>query len=429
MKKRAAAVLLGAVSIGLAACGSSGSGPAAGSGGSAGSGSGSLTASAPGVTSDTITLGFITSQTGIASSSFADSALGAQVRIDAQNAAGGVDGRKLKLIVKDDQSNPSLDNTAGQDLVSQGVFGIVTFSPLAFGGVKYLQQQGVPVTGGGFDGPEWGQQPYTNMFAYTGDFDPHIPASTVYGQFFKSLGATKIGGVAYGISPSSTDAVKTLKESVEAEGLKMVYEDLSFPFGSTDMTTQVLAMKQNGADGAACSCVQSSNIALIVGAQQAGLKLKAEVSFSGADSSLFDNPTAAQAAQGAYFPTTIVPLDLGTAADKTFVDNLKKYDSSYKGGYPSYGLTGSYLATDVMIKGLELAGRNPTRQAFITNLRKVASYDAGGLLPSPVAFNNFGHAGTSGCAYFTKVEGSSFVTINDKKPFCGKQIPNSDVAP
>lgn len=387
-----------------------------------------LTASASGVTSKTITIGFITSETGVASSTFSDSALGAQVRFDAQNAAGGVDGRKLKLVVVDDQSSPSLDNTAGQDLVAKGVFGIIQFSPFAFEGARYLNQQGVPVTGGGFDGTEWGEQPYTNMFSYGGGFDATYPTNTVYGQFFKSLGVTRVGGIAYGISSSSTDSVKDLKESAQAEGLQMPYEDLSFAFGGTDFTQQVLAMKQAKVNGAACSCVQNSNIALLVAAKQGGLKLKAEVSFSGADSSLFQDASATQAAQGAYFPTTIVPLDLGTQPDKVFVSNLKKYDPAYKGGYPSYGLTGAYLSADLMIKGLEEAGRNPTRPAFIKNLSKVTGYTAGGLLVNPSSYNHFGHGATRGCGYFTRVVGRQFVTINDKKPFCGKLIPNSGVA-
>jgi len=123
-----------------------------------------------------------------------------------------------------------------------------------------------------------------------------------------------------------------------------------------------------------------------------------------------------------------VPLDLHTAADNQFVANLKKYDPHYKGGYPSYGLTGSYLSADLMIRGLELAGRNPTRAAFISNLRKVKSYTAGGLLPNAANFTNFGHLNKTGCMYVTKVEGTQFVTIHNKKPYCGKLIPNSNVA-
>jgi hypothetical protein len=36
-----------------------------------------------------------------------------------------------------------------------------------------------------------------------------------------------------------------------------------------------------------------------------------------------------------------------------------------------------------MIKGLEVAGKNPTRQSFITNLHNVTGYDADACFPMP----------------------------------------------
>ena len=112
-------------------------------------------------------MGFVSTLTGVASSSFQDSQEGALARIDLQNAEGGVDGRKIVLDVADDQSSPSLDQTAVQSLVeNKNVFGIIDYSSFAFGGIKYLQANNIPITGGGFDGPEWGQQPYSNMFSY-----------------------------------------------------------------------------------------------------------------------------------------------------------------------------------------------------------------------------------------------------------------------
>ena len=150
--------------------------------------------------------------------------------------------------------------------------------------------------------------------------------------------------------------------------------------------------------------------------------------FSGADGSLFDNATATAAAQGTYWPTTIVPLDLNNPATNAFIANLKKSDPSYKGSYPSYGLTGAYLSSDLMVEGLKVAGQNPTRKSFITNLSQVTSWNAEGLLPSTVGFDHFGTVEKNLCGYVTKVQGNQFVTINNGKPFCGTAIPNSDVS-
>jgi branched-chain amino acid transport system substrate-binding protein len=386
------------------------------------------TASAPGITPTTINIGLITSISGNASSTFSDSAIGAKAVLDSINSQGGINGRKLTLVTADDQSSPQGNLTASQSLVNKGVYGVIDYTPYAFGGYKFLQQQGIPVTGGAFDGPEWGEQPNTNMFSYGGGVDPHYPATTVYGQFFKSVGATSVAGLAYGVSPSSIASIKDLKESLESQGIKMGYENLSVPFGGVDFTTYALAMKSTGVDGATCSCVQSSNIAMAVAAKQANVPLKGALMFSGADASLFASPTAVAAAQGTYWPTTIVPIDLSNPATNAFIANLKSHDPAYKGGYPSYGLTGSYLSAELMAEGLTVAGQNPTRQTFISNLSQVSSWDANGLLPAKVGFDHFGKLGATACTYVTQVKGNQFVTINNGKPFCGTLIPNSDVS-
>ena len=120
-------------------------------------------------------IGYITSLSGNAASTFGDAEYGAKAYFDAINAQGGINGRKIDLVVQDDQSTPTGDLTATQQLVSEGVFAILNFSPYAFGGYKVAQEAGVPVIGGGFDGPEWGEQPNTNMFSYTGGYDPKYP--------------------------------------------------------------------------------------------------------------------------------------------------------------------------------------------------------------------------------------------------------------
>jgi branched-chain amino acid transport system substrate-binding protein len=377
------------------------------------------TASAPGITKTTIKIGYITSETGNAASTFADSATGAKAYFNAVNAAGGVDGRKIDLVVADDASSASGDALAFQDLLRQNVFLIENYSPYAYGGYRYAQQAGVPVTGGAFDGPEWGTQPNTNMFSYLGGTNGRTSNNTETANFFKLVGASNVGGLAYGISPSSTGSIQDLKTALGKIGLKMGYENLSVPFGGVDVTGYVLAMKAAGVDGAGCSCVQSTNLALFTSIKQAGLAMKAELSFSAADSSLFADPTAAAASQGAYYPTLIPPLDLNNAATNTFLANVKAADPGYKGGYPSFGLTGSYLAAVLTVKGLQVAGQNPTRASFIKNLSAVPSFTANGLLAHPVGFNHFGTSEPTVCAYYVKVDGTSFKSINSGKPICG----------
>ena len=61
---------------------------------------------APGVTPTSVTIGWIGSKSGPAATTFIGASEGAQLRVDQQNAKGGVNGRKLVLKVYDDQTNP-----------------------------------------------------------------------------------------------------------------------------------------------------------------------------------------------------------------------------------------------------------------------------------------------------------------------------------
>jgi branched-chain amino acid transport system substrate-binding protein len=422
--------LLGLAALVAAGCGSSTksgtpSSTAGNTGTTAASGAAN-SASAPGVTSNSITIGLITSVTGNASSTFADTADGAQAAVAAQNAAGGVNGRKLVLVTGDDQSAVSADLTAAQDLVqNKKVFAVIGYSPYQFGSTAYLQKQGVPVVGAAFDGPEWGVQPYTNMFSYI-PLDAHYPALTIDGTFLKSIGVTNMAGLAYGISPSSTASIKQMQKSVVNAGLKAGYTNLSVPFGGADFTADVLAMKSAGINGFACSCVESSDLAVATAAKQGGVAAKG-LFFTGYSQSTLSDPTAAAAAQGQYFTTVTVPYELHRPGTDAILANLKKYDPKYTGGNPDYGLQGGYLSTQLLIKGLQVAGQNPTRSSFISGLRGVTSYDDAGVLPSPVSFalDQFGLYPQHSCAYFVQLEGTAFVP---KPEVCGTVIPNSNSA-
>ena len=171
---------------------------APGGGGSSATTASNRTASGPGIRASTITLGLITSETGSASSEYTGIIPAAEARIAQLNAAGGINGRQVKLITADDASSPTGNGAAAQRLIAEGVFGIIAESPFVFGGFKTMNTAGVPVTGGAYDGPEWGTQPYTNMFTYTAPQDPKSPVYTTAPNFFKQNGSTTVAAVGYG---------------------------------------------------------------------------------------------------------------------------------------------------------------------------------------------------------------------------------------
>ena len=241
---------------------------------------GALGAPAGAATSGTpITLAMITSLTGPGSSEFSAAPAGFDARIALQNAEGGVNGHKLNGMVLDDQTSPTEVATAVQDAISKGAFGIVSTSALFFLADKYPNQQGVPVTGGFFDGPEWGTPPFnSNMFAAdVGSVDPKYPVNTSIGSFMKAHGGTVLCSYGYSISPSSTrSAIGTVDSFVHAGG-KEGELNTTVPFGSVDMTTAALVAKQKGCNTFYAGLDDNSNFALATALKQAGVKAKVVV--------------------------------------------------------------------------------------------------------------------------------------------------------
>lgn len=376
-----------------------------------------------------ITLALVTSVTGPAAAEFSDSPQGFLARIQLQNAQGGINGHKIVPLIINDQTSPAQVVTGVQNAISKGAMGIVSVTPLMFLAAKYPNQAGIPVTGGFFDGPEWGTQPYTNMFASdAGSVDPKYPANTEVASFLKAHGGTTIGSYGYGISPSSTRSAYGTAEAFQHLGGKVGVLDTSIPFGSVDFTNQSLVAKQKNIDAVWAGMDNNSNFALGAALKQAGLKLKAVAYPTGYQSDLITSP-AWQEVQGAYFFIGFRPTVLPNAGTQQLVSALKKYQGRPPSKFPTYNIYEAWLGADLMIQGLKLAGPNPTSATVIKKLRGIKSYNGNGLLPQSINYSTiFGHDLPKGCAWFFQAQQKGFVLVPGTQPWCGTDIPGTSTA-
>ncbi len=361
---------------------------------------------------------YISSLTGPAASEFGNSQQGCVARVDLQNAEGGVNGRKINLSVVDDETNPTLTSTAVQGAISKGSIGIVANSPLLFLAAKYAQKAGVPVTGNSSDGPEWGEQPYTNMFdAFRGSENPTEPVNSIFGSFLKTHGGTTIGTYGYGVSPLSADEAIGAAESFQRAGGKVGVLDTSVPFGGVDFTAEALTAKENHVNAILPTMDDDSNFALVTALEQAGVKLKAVLLSTGYEPSIIHSPEWSSL-RGAYFLSLARPFSLPNAGTARMSAALTKYAHFTKSEFPSFSQDLSWLGCDLMIQGLQRAGQNPSRAGVIKALRGIKSYNGNGLLPITINYSTvFGHD-LPQCAWVLRAAKSGFVPISSK-PFCG----------
>jgi branched-chain amino acid transport system substrate-binding protein len=418
----AAATLLSGLT---AACSSSSSTTAAAGSSASSSSTTSGSGSAQG---KTITLGILTPLTGPVSSSFGQETIeGAQARIDLANATHELpNGEQIKLVSVDEGSSPQTSLSGTQELVQNDhVFGVLAAGAFFYGAYRWAAQQNVPVVGDGIDGPEWNSSQYPNMFAAFGSTDDSYPSYTGMPAFFKSQGGTSYCGVGYN-APSTVGNGAAMAGSMKAAGVPVPYTNFGIAAGNANFTSIALAIKQAKCDVLGSQMTLGDTLNLISALKNANVSLKATFIQGGYGEDLLQQSSSLSAAQGVDMAAGFEPSSLNTTATKWMMSALKTY-ADWTKPYPAAGMEWGWFTADTAIEGLKVAGANPTQQSFITNLRKVTSFNHEGLT-CPVNYSVFGNTNQQfpgNCTWMVKVEGNQFVSLTGASPVQVATIPGT----
>ena len=371
----------------------------------------------------TITIGVLTDLTGIGAS---PSVLNG---IEAGIGVAGSEGYRIKYVVGDTQSSPSSALTAAQKLVEEDhVFAVVAISGLTFAAAPFLSAHGIPVVGVADDSTEWITS--RNMFSVIGTED-YTKVITTYGEFFKKVGATRIGTLGFSIAPSAKESAKAAAVSAQTAGLSAPYVNPDFPFGSTNVGPVAIAMKSAGVDGFTTAVTPNINYLLLTALKQEGVQLKGALLPTGYGGDLESaGDSARQAAQGVYFLTGQEPAEMHTAATEQMQSAFRKYTDVT--GDPTFSEYWGYESIDGVVTGLKAAGANASRQSFINAMQSIRSYNPGGLYGNQAvgfAMDQRGKAaGVNNCFWITQYVGNTFHLVPGMDPLCGSIIPDKSVS-
>ncbi|OHV40791.1 Leu/Ile/Val-binding protein (LIV-BP) [Pseudofrankia sp. EUN1h] len=382
----------------------------------------SCTTGVPGVTGDSIKIGLVLPDTGGAVAEAFRPARGAvEARIDKENAAGGVYGRKIDLTWQDDEANVNVFTNAVQHLVTADqVFGLIAQTvSLTDESASWLQTKGVPMVGLP-SSPIWSN--YSNLFHFGSLYNKGGAVDT-FGRYIKAQGGTKALLVIDPTSQTSADLAGQLVASVRSQGIAVVGET-PYTQDVSDPAKVATQLRQDGADTLIGATQADAFIDIYAAAKAAGVNLKVALSSSNY------GPTEIQQRgkdmAGMSMTMAFQSYTTNSPAIQAYRDAITTYSPETTSPFDDVAIV-SYAAADEMIKGLQLAGPCPTRQSFITNLRKVTSYDAGGLL-APTNLSR-PHDPVS-CFNFLKVNatGDGYATVPGNTPtgfWCGNPVPAS----
>ncbi len=192
------------------------------SGNSSDSGSSASGSCAPGVTDNSIKVGLLYPDTGVMASQFTGYRAGVNARFSVENAAGGVDGRKIDYAWQDDQSDPSGNLQGARELVAQKAFAVVQYTAVSQQSVAYLDKAGVPVIGAA-DQPGWAAHRNTFTVILTNQTGQ---STTTIGDFIRQQGGTKAAVVVSFLSEIAKLYADGVTKSLQHAGIDAVTQDV-----------------------------------------------------------------------------------------------------------------------------------------------------------------------------------------------------------
>jgi ABC-type branched-subunit amino acid transport system substrate-binding protein len=404
------AIVVAVAAMAVAGCSSGGTKSSS----SSGSGS-ALTASAPGITPTTITIGSHQPLTGVAAPGYSEIAPASTAYFEYVNAHGGIYGRKIVYKYLDDMYNPTTTVSVVKQLVLQdnvyAIFdGLGTPTHLAV--APFLNAQKVPDVFVA-SGCECWDAPSTLPETFGWQLD-YVREGKILGSYIKQHFAGQKIGYFYQNDEFGQDGVKGLDDEIPAADVvsRQKYDPTNVNVGP-----QVAALKAAGAKVVVSFTVPAFTALLRLNSLKLGFAPALVVSNVGSDPITLAGLLEAFAKQGGatvsgnaltqgiitdgYAPTLGDPSNSWIALFKKIHDQyLPKlpYD-----GNVLYGEAVAYTFVQAMLK----AGRNPTRADLVKAIE-------GGLpqgpAVAPYTYSASDHAGMTGPVLVTNTTPSGAVS-------------------
>ncbi len=373
-----------AAAMTVSACGSSSGGGAAATA--------TKDTSAPGVTKTSIILGTTQPLTGPAAPGYSKISAAMTAYFNFVNDNGGINGRKIKLLVEDDGYNPTNTATKTRQLVLRDkVFAMVGAlgTPTHTAVLDFLKQNKVPDLFVASGSRSWNQpDKYPTTFGWQPDYTVE---GKVLGDYIKkNFSGKKVCSFGQG-DDFGTDGAQGVELTL---GKGSLASKQTYTPTNTNVAPQIGALKSAG-----CQVVTSFTVpgftALALGTA-AKLKYQPQwvISNVGADIGTLKGflkdattPLLEGVVSDAYLPLT---TDTSNSWTKLFLKVDQKYNKSaaYDGNV-EYGMALAYTT----VQAIKAAGSNLTRGSLLAALNK-GGFTGPGLVP--FRFSKTDHAGYAG---------------------------------
>jgi branched-chain amino acid transport system substrate-binding protein len=398
---------LAVMALVVAACGSSG--------GSSGK-KGALTASAPGITATTITIGSHQPLTGIAAPGYDEIAPASNAYFQYVNAHGGIYGRKIKYTYLNDQYNPSITTTKVNQLILQdNVFAIFNGlgTPTHLAVAQTINNDHVPDLFVASGCECWNQPTkWPDTFGYQLDY---VREGKILGSYVAAHFKGKKVGLLFQNDEFGQDGVKGLKYEIPA---KQIVAAEPYNIAASNLAQEIggltAKLKASGAQVVISFSVPAVTALLRLSELGVSYSPQNVVSDVGSDPITLEGLLNSFAKKSGSFGKTLLQgiitdgylPSLGDSSN-SWIQLFTKIHNTYIPKLPIdgnvlYGMSVAYAFVQAMFR----AGRNPTRASVLAAMNNLPQ----AVAVAPFAYSSTDHNGITG-AYMAEIENGVLVSL------------------
>jgi branched-chain amino acid transport system substrate-binding protein len=279
---------------------------------------------------------------------------GAQIAVDQVNSAGGINGHKVDLIIKDDKTDPTQSLIDFQALQGQGVAAVLgsSVSDSARAVAPKAEQAQIPyISLSPVDQTVSPVQPYIFL----------VPAiTTTYAtrlmQWFKAQGITKIAVGYDNTDIYTTNGYHSTLSEAPAYGVKVVDTE-AFQITTTNFSTIVSHVGGAGAQAFLVWATGPAPVILTKTFAGAGLAAKMKLVMTPSDATTLYTQPAGPAANGVVMAAAlgVIAPELPSSPIKSAIDKLATPFASKYGGQPSEFAADAYSGAELLFAALKQA--------------------------------------------------------------------------
>ena len=350
-----------------------------------------------GVATNDIKIGMVNAQSGPAAALGIELKAGAQAVFDKVNAAGGVHGRKIKLLSMDDGYDPQRAAAATRTLIaSDKVFALFGYvgTPTSSASVPIASIAGVPYLFP-FTGAEFLRNP-VNRIVFNLRASYFDETEAMVERLTKDLGTTRIAlfiqDDAFGEAGKAGVARALHKRRMKLAG------EARYKRNTVDIDHGLATLKALAPEAVVFVGTYKPFAQLVRKARAAGMKTRfLTVSFIGTSNFMKE---AGPDANGVIITQVMPSLDDGSSA------LVRQFKADLKPTQWSYGALEGYADALALVEALRRGPPQPTRASLLATLENMA-HDIGGIT---LAFSPTSHQG-SRQVFLTQVKDGKAVPI------------------